>query len=261
MISKPYYQITLKAVDCRFSLTVNDQFVFQMNVEDGQISTQIPINHTIVNSGYTDISVSVNPQFGQKKFADTSEFVYECHLYDIKNGFTHIESFGENRTPDFSEKERPLNAFAHTQKLEVTVPYQLNDAWKSGKDLKEIDDFEEKLRGAYREVGQIIKNKQFEVLRERLSRREENIAKAMYLSPVDSRARLNGLINDFEDGFTEMELPQQAMVIYSAKDRKASLRRLTGEPALSFNKKEPFEQLFLDLEFYWPVESNKMEVI
>ena len=86
------------------------------------------------------------------------------------------------------------------------------------------------------------------------------------LKAVDCRFSLT--VNDqfvfqmnVENGFVQMELPEKSVVFFSALDKKASLRRLTGEPAWSFNKEEPFEQLFLDLEFYWSIDSDKLKVI
>jgi hypothetical protein len=91
--------------------------------------------------------------------------------------------------------------------------------------------------------------------------KEENVAVSLYLKPVDSRARMNSLINDLENGFNQIDLARKTVIVYSADGKIASFKRLTGEPALCFYKKEPFEQLFLDFDFYWSEDTNQFEII
>ncbi len=259
-MKKPYYIIKFSAVECRFEIRVNDNLVMIMNVENGQVSSQVPINNAISESGVTEISVSIVPVIGSLQFSEETKFEYNCNLYDIENGFNFIKSFESYESPNVTQN-RPLSAFANTQKLEVNVNYRLNDLWENGENLKDIDDVDIKLRNAYLEIADLIKNKKFNVFEDRIKNREQNIATSMYLSSVDSKARIRSLIQDFENGFDVVNLANDAIVVYSANSKKASLRRPTGEPALCFQKDDPKEFLMLDIEFYFNKETNRFEII
>ncbi|KAA1245318.1 hypothetical protein [Aquimarina sp. RZ0] len=259
-MKKPYYIIKFSAVECRFEIRVNDHPVLTMNVENGQISSQIPINHAISESGMTEISVSIVPVIGSTQFSNDTKFEYTCNLYTIESGFKFVEAYERYQSPKVHDNQ-PLSFFANTQNLDVTVNYKLNTLWEQGNDLKDIEDFEIKLRSAYIEIANTIKNKQFKVFEDRIKNREQNIATSMYLSSVDSNARIRGLIQDFENGFDIVNLAEDSIIIYAADGKKASLKRPTGEPALSFEKAEPKEFLMLDLEFYFNKDTGRLEII
>ncbi|WP_128755298.1 hypothetical protein [Aquimarina sediminis] len=260
MIRKPYYIIKFSACECRFEIRVNDQPIIQMNVADGQVSSQAPINHAISESGITEISISVLPVIGSTQFSDATAFSYDCHLYDVQNGFMHKETYEGYKSPKITD-DRLLSSLASSKKMEVAVNYTLNALWTEGKDLGDVDDIEKKLRMVYLEIGNTVQSKKYEIFKQKLSNREQNMATSMYLSPVDSRARLNSLIHDFDNGFDQMTLSEDAVVVYSAYGKKASLKKVTGEPALCFEKKDPLEHLMLDLEFYWSKETGQFEII
>ncbi|QKX05028.1 hypothetical protein HN014_08900 [Aquimarina sp. TRL1] len=259
-MKKPYYILKFSAVQCRFEIKVNDRLILQMNVDNGQVTSQVPINHAIAESGTSEITVSVIPVIGSAQFSKETSFNYDCLLFDVSNGFQLQETYEGYKSPKITDAQ-PLSTFASTQTLNVNVSYKLNTLWEEGKKLDDIEHIEEKIRAAYLEIGDIILDKKYDVFKQKLSHREQNIATSMYLSAVDSRARLNGLIHDFENGFDILDLAEDAIIVYSANKKIASLRRLTGEPALCFKKEKPMEQLMLDIEFYWSEESQKFEII
>jgi hypothetical protein len=248
MNNKPYYFFKINAVNCIVEIRINDIVILFLNIED-QASFSLPFNYAILKSGEQKVNAKALPIVGETTLKPGAKLEYSIEKYDVSHGFELEEEFLEYKSPEIKEGQTEF-VFLKEDYFNVIIPYQMNIPWINGKKLKDIKNIEEKLREEYVKLGNLVKAKKYELLKEKMKLKEDNIAASMYLRPVDSKARMNSLVIDFENGFDQMDLAKELVIVYSAEGKIASLKRLTGEPALCFYKKKPFEQLFLDFDFY-----------
>ncbi len=259
MIEQPYYMLEFTAISCMFEIRVNDNPVITMNLK-GQVSTRIPINYAISESGKQEINIKILPLLGEVSLHPDATLHYMLYLYDVSNGFDLQEMFSDYKSPSV-DKNNPLPILTDKNFFTATIPYQLRNYWKDGEDLKNIDDLPEKLRDSYLEIVSMIQKGNYEVYKKKIADREYNMATSMYLTAQESEARFKRLVRDFENGYNKVEFPVDTIPVYSAYGKKVSLKRKDGDPALSFVNEEEMEQQMLDIEFYWPKETNQLEII
>ena len=258
-MAQPYYMIQFTAISCLFEIRVNDIPIFTMELS-GQTSTRIPANLAIYKSGLQEVSVKMLPLQGESKLMKGAKLDYNITLYDVENGFRYQEDFEEHKSKVITEDDiSPV--YLHKSTFNADIPYQTKAYWLEGKDLGKVKDLEKNLRGSYNKIARLIKNKQFELFVEKIADREFNMASSMYLTPEESKDRIKRLLRDFNDDYDLVEFPESTVTIYSAYGKRVSLKRLNGDPALSFVNTEKQEQVMLDLEFYWSKETNQFEII
>lgn len=259
MTKQPYYMVDFSAASCMFEIRINDTPIISMNIP-GQVSTRIPINYALLTSGKQQVKTSILPILGETSISENTFFKYTIQSFDAANDLRFDNQLYEFEFPKIS-KEKLVPIVVNTTDFEANIPFRLQPIWEQGKSLTQIKELKKRLSGAYLELGGIISNRNFHTLKERLNARENNMATSMYLSQEESEARINGVIDDFKNGFDVANLADDAFVVYSAYGKKASLKRPNGEPALSFVNKSKKEQIMLDIEFYLPKNSNEFEII
>lgn len=261
MTSLPYYMIEFNAISCFFEIRVNDNPVFSLTLESQQMSTNIPLNHGIDTSGPVRVSIKVLPISGEKSLRVETVFDYKIHLYDVAHDqFIFKETLYNYNSPKI-DKENPEILLANDSIINALVPYELNTLWKQGKAISKVNDARELLKKEYEKIAYLISNKKFDTYEKMIDLREKNIASSMYLSNMESKNRFTRLIKDFNNGFDKVEFFEPLLLITSAYDRKAALRRPNGDPALSFVNKEIGEQQMLDIEFYYDKKENQFKII
>lgn len=255
----PYYMIEFSAAACLFEIRVNDNPVVTLNLR-GQVSSRIPINHAISQSGKQEVSVSILPLLGESKLTSGTELYYDIKTFDVHKEFDlkeELEGFKSNKV----DEDKIVPFIKNISYFTADIPYTLKDLWENGENIEDVDDFSSRLRGQYDQLGNQIKNGNFNYYLKAIQNRELNISSAMYLSSKESKARINRVLNDLENGFNEMFLAENAVPIISAYGKKVSLKKPNGEPALIFVNREKKEQLMLDIEFYYNKENNDFEII
>jgi len=257
---EPYYMIDFSASDCMFEIRVNDIPMITMNIE-GQAATKIPINQAISKSGKQEITIKVLPLHGKSSLSSATQLNYTIQLYEVFNNYFNFNKQLEGYESPKIDEEKVVPLLTDTTTFDAEIPYQLRDYWKDGQDLNHTDDLNLKLRNAYLSLGNIINEDNYDLFSKKMANREFNMATSMYLSDKASKSRLNGLINDFKNGFDTISLSKKAATIYSAYGKKVALKKPNGEPALSFINKESNEELMLDIEFYLPEGSDQFEII
>jgi len=257
MINQPYYMLDFSASACMFDIRINDYPVLILNVE-GQVSTMLPINNAILESGEQNISARVMPVLGQHELDPNAELKFDIKLFDVANDFVFQKQFNEYKSEPVNEKKIP--ALNYESVFWVDVPYK-QDAWQNGQKLTDNKKMRSELEIAYNQISDLIKSKNYDKFRQLLANREQNIAKSMYLSENEANARIDDLIEDFENGFNVMPLPNDAVMHIYAYGKVAALKKLNGESALYLYSKKTQENLMLDISFYIPKGKNTFEVI
>lgn len=259
MVKQPYYVIDFSAASCMFEIRVNDTPLISMNVPS-QVATVIPINYAILSSGKQQLKTSILPILGETSVSENAFFKYAIQSFDAANDLKFDTQLNEFEIPKIT-KEKLVPIVINTTDFETTIPFKLQPIWEQGKNLPKIQGLNKKLSGAYLELADLVSNKHFKILKEKLLVRENNMATSMYLSKRESEARINGIIDDFKNGFDLPDLADDALVVYSSYGKKAALKRPNGEPALSFKNVRKKEQIMLDIEFYLPKNSEEFQVV
>jgi hypothetical protein len=254
---KPYYIIDFSASACLFEIRVNDYPVIQMNIE-GQVSSMIPINYAILKTGKQIISATILPFIGSTELHSKSELKFNIKLFDVSNDFVFNKQFCDYQSEPIQKKGIPIIKCINTFLAEV--PYKLS-AWQNGENLKNIKKCREKLELAYNNIAKIIQNKQYDIFKKFISKREKNMATSMYLSEEEKQNRVKGLLSDFNSGFKVQPIPKECVMFLYADNRVAMLKKLNGESALYLKNKETEEELMLDISFYIPKGKEEFEII
>ncbi|MBB6240489.1 hypothetical protein HDC90_005166 [Pedobacter sp. AK013] len=257
MIKQPYYMIDFSASACLFEIRINDYPVIHMNVE-GQVASNIPINYAILKSGTQSISLTILPNIGDLELHNKSEVKFNIKLFDVANDFVFNQQFGDYQSDPVGEKKLPIIKYMNS--FQADVPYNL-DAWQKGRNLKDIDDCRKKLESTYNKIIKIIQDGEYNKYRQLISKRENNMSSAMYLSKEESEERINELINDFNSGFKVRSISKENLMVLYANNKVAILKKLNGESALYLENEETQEELMLDISFYIPEGGSDFEVI
>jgi len=255
---KPYYVIEFTAAACMFEIYVNDIPVVTSDFS-GQLSSMVPANYGILGSGIHSLKARMMPHSGQTVLDPEAVLLYKLKLYDVSYGFQLQNEIIQYNFPK-PDESKMIPYAEKTDTFQGDVPYSLA-GWKNGLDLKDEDDIDYKLRKAYKRIAAMIENKQYDQFLSSIANREEIMATSMYLNDQKARGRMNRLIKDFENGFTLMPLPENAVVRLHGNGKVAALKKLNGEPALSLYNPETEEELMIELGFYIPAGKTEFEVI
>lgn len=258
MIDHPYYIIDFSASACLFEIKVNDYPVINMEVKN-QISTMIPINFAILESGKQYIEVTISPLSDSKNIDLSAELKFNLKLFNAKDDFIFQNQFGEYHS-QISEEDRIAAISKYKSDFEAEVPYNLQ-SWQKGIVLKDDILMEKKLKEAYSHLTSLIKNKKFDDYLNSIAKRENNMAISMYLSASESLRRRKQLLKDFETGFEIMSLPDDAQIAFYGQGKVAMLKKPNGESALYLVNIETEEELMLDVAFYVPEGKTDFEII
>ena len=129
---KNYYVLDVGTYMCHLIIKINDVEVFSLNI-DGQMSTEIPINMGILESGMQAIQVIGLPANGEKELEKESYIRYKVMLYDVSGDkFVLIKNFENQYTPAV---KKGIPIIVHESTFEAEVPYKL-EAWQKEKILK-----------------------------------------------------------------------------------------------------------------------------
>jgi len=259
MIYEPYYTIDFSVAACNFEILVNDIPVITMEVE-GQISTNIPINYAIYNSGEQFITANIKPISGQESLHPEASLRFNVRLYDVANNeFKHIKDFPETAVKKVEEnKKTPFL----TTSIEFTaeISYSLTK-WSDGENLKDVDNFKEKIIEAYNKLANLLKEEKYTEFVEKIQVREKNMATSMYLNNSESNARINSLLDDAKNGFKVMPFPQDTILRFYGYGKLATFKKLNGEPAFYLYNEETKEELMIDQMFYIPKGNAELKII
>jgi hypothetical protein len=257
-MTQPYYTVSFSVSACNFEILVNDIPVITMETE-GQISTNIPINYAICNSGKQFITANIKPLVDNETLHPDASLKFHVRLYDVAyNEFKLINDFEQIELPKVEENQK-IPVLTKSDEFLAEIPYSLTK-WNDGENLKDVENLKNKIIEAYSNLADLLKNEKYSEFAEKISVREKNMATSMYLSSSESKARINSLIDDAKNGFDVMPLPKSIFKFYGY-GKLVTLKKLNGEPAFYLYNKETKEELMIDQMFYIPKGKTELEII
>jgi hypothetical protein len=256
---KSYYVIDFSAVNCLIDIRVNDVSVLCMNI-DGQVSTIIPVNNAILESGKQQISYNVLPLLGEIILRETVSFSASVWLYNASGVIIEKVKEINNFTMPENETGIPLPAYKDENFFYADVPYKL-EAWQNSQDLSKVENLRTLVVLAYREIEAVINNAQYEQFAKLTQKREDNIAVCMYLSEEEKNERLTELIELIETGFKIVPVSEKDIMIVFGYDKLVTLKKPDGESALLLINEKTEEELNLEIQFHLEQGNTKLSII
>ena len=243
-VNMPFYRIDFRAVACYFDIKINDVSVFSMNMKSS-FSVRIPVNHLILESGKQRLSVTIQPNTGETEFDEDAAFAMTLQLYaDTGNSLEHVEDILEYDMADDKE-----NVMVYQTSFDAAVPYQIT-AWQNSTDLNTVENLRQKVETAYQKLGEMITKKQYDAFVDMMREQEKRMAQSLYIDPESSKERMDGLIEDFENGFEFVPLSGgETMYIY-ADGKLVCLKTDNGNSALKFLNRETEEEMSVEIFFH-----------
>lgn len=257
MMKQPYYQLDFSALLCKFEIKVNDIEVLSMNV-DGQTATEIPINAAIFGSGLQKIEVKGYPLNGTKKNNAEAYIRYKVVEYEVGTGeFIFSRNFEKYQTPAVKEGEPFIY---HTSTFMAEVPYELR-SWNNLRNIRNLKtDIAPALTKAYQRIIKKAKEGDYKPLIDAIKIVEDRNSKTMYLSEQDTKQRIKSILDDINDGFTIIDLPESRLLSYGGNGKLVRFVRTDGNSALALESDKTNEQIVLDFWFSLPNESEEFKV-
>lgn len=257
-MQKTAYELDLSAFMCHLQIKVNDVEILSLDI-DGQTATDIPINQAILESGPQEIEVRATPLSGSKTLNPNAYISYKINVYDMSSGdYSFMKQLEKVQTPPVQEGV-PLTL--HKRTFDAEVPYVL-DAWQHGLVVKDhIPDIKEQLIETYNKLISEINAGNYANFKKAISRKEQNTAKALYLSEAETNSRINSIIKDFQSGFKGKPVGNDTIVETEAYGKLVKLITPDGASAFAFENKETEEDLLIDIEFFLPPNEKALTLI
>ncbi|MFZ4398510.1 MAG: hypothetical protein ACOYO1_00635 [Bacteroidales bacterium] len=249
----PYYVIDFNAAACFFEIRINDVPVESMNIK-GQLSTISPINHLILESGKQVVDFIILPTLDNLTLNEKVEFSASIDLYDVEGAF---KLFEKNDLFEISDPPTGLPFIKHKSDFLAKVPYKIS-SWQNSTNLNDVEDLRKLVDKAYKRIENLINAKQYNIISELFKQRENNTCISMYLSEEEKSKRINGLIDDFQNGFVVVPTsPEDIMFIYGY-GKLVSLKQKNGDSALHLKNDKTGEEMTLEIMFH--LEKGKQEL-
>lgn len=257
-MKQPYYIIEFSAVNCFLDIRVNDASVLFME-SDGQISTVIPINTAILESGRQRIAYNILPLLGESKLRDNVSFSASVFLLDAaERQIDNREEINKFILPENTTKI-PLPAYKSEKLFYADVPYKLN-AWQNSVPLEDVKDLRTIVYKAYQKIADLFEQNRTSEFANLISKREENIATALYLSEARKTKRANSLIDVLKDGFKVIPLSDDDIMFIYGYGKLVTLKKKDGSSALLLRNSNR-EELNIELMFHLEQGSNELTII
>lgn len=248
--------IDFSASACMFEFRINDVPVLAMRI-DGQASTSVPINYSILEKGKQKISLKILPLLGQINLDEKADVSYDIKLFEVSNGFQFQQQSNDYKSPKITSK---LPAIINEDIFEANIPYKL-DAWQDSSNLNKVKDIKTLLMSEYDSLINIISAQQYDLFKKKMAEREYNMAKSMYLSPIESSNRIDSIIKDFKNGFKIMPIPKDAVLLLCASGKTAMLKKPDGDSALYAYNEKTEEELYVDVMFHQKKGAKTLSII
>jgi len=259
---RPYYTMQIGGGNCNFEIRVNDMSVWQHLRERGGISTNVPLNAYILESGIQEISIKIFPRKGETQLTKYANLSIEIRLYDdVDDPVLEYESILKYDLK-MPEEGMPVTAYKNT--FIAKVPYKIK-AWRDSQDLTKVKDIEKKVLNFYQNYWQMWKNSDYNSIIELERRKEEVVAETMYLS----KERILERAKNIKDIILEKEAILQPIdkyiMVYYAKNKVITLVLPNGDSLIHSiikgSNDEGDEILSTTIQLHMPEGSDKLEVI
>jgi hypothetical protein len=140
------------------------------------------------------------------------------------------------------------------------VPYELQ-SWNTLRNIKNLKtDIAPALTKAYQSLIKKAKGGDYKPLIDAIKVVEDRNSKTMYLSDQDTKQRIKSILDDINDGFNIMDLPEARVLSYAGNGKLVRFVRTDGNSVLALESNKTNEELVLDFWFSLPNGSQEFMV-
>ena len=236
---EPIYLVSFRSALCNYEIFVNNLPAY-IHFEGGSVSSQIPINQLIFESGKQEIKIRIIPLKGESTFQKDSLIEIKVISYDstTTNYDNTTESF------NFMMDDLETHKIPIIQKNDyflAEVPYKL----KKLNSFDEIKDKKVLIISFYKEIYMLFKKQDVQKIYNLLKFRFDQIDEATYSTKSDNMVGLTKLMARLKEGEFELkEFPTNPNIIIYENKKICNLVRENKEPILYFFNKQNNEFSF-----------------
>lgn len=242
---EPYYLVDFNSSICNFDIFINDMPAFTHHV-GGAVSSHMPVNHFILDSGLQNIKINVLPLKGEDSLRPDGFITIKVFSYDAstENYENTVEVFKYEKL-DFSENKLPVVNL--TNQFKADVNYRIA-GWKISESFNTdtVNKFE--IEKYFKFIHSLFKEKNIEGIYSEMKDRFEEIDISMYLGTVDNRLELSKLFGELAGGkFVLDEFPASTNVKFFGDGNVCTLTDTEDKPIIHYTNKETNEEFSLPL--------------
>ena len=230
---EPIYLVSFRSALCNYEIFINN-FPAYNHFEGGSVSSQIPINQLIFESGKQEIKIRIIPLKGESTFHKDSLIEVKVVSYDATT--TDYDNTTESFNFIIDDLETlKIPIIQKNDYFLAEVPYKL----KKLNSYDEIKDKKVLIISFYKEIYMLFKKQDIQEIFNLLKFRFDEIDKATYSRKSDNLVGLTKLMARLKEGEFELkEFPSNPNIIIYENKRICNLVRENKEPLLYFiNKK------------------------
>lgn len=235
----PLYLVSFKSAICNYEIYINDLPAY-IHLDGGSVSSQIPINHWILEKGKQEVKVRVLPLKGEIGFREDSFIEIKIFSYDssTNNHEDIVESFNFSVESLYDLK---IPVVEKRDFFIAEVPFIL----KKWNDFDEIKEKKGEIISFYKAMYELFKEKDIQKIYNLLKFRFDQIDEATYSKESDNLEGLSKMLFRLkEDDFELIDFPiEPVLTIYDNK-KVCNLTRENSEPILLFKNKNNNEFSF-----------------
>lgn len=251
---EPYYLVEFTSSLCNFEICVNDVPAFNHNLGGG-ISSHIPINHYILESGKQKLKITIltpneSENLDKDAFLNVKVICYDASI----NNYENLNTILTYDYPDMSIQEYPMISL--NLDFEVIVPYKI-EGWKNSIEINPESSNEE-FSNFMREIHSMYELEDVNSLYEIQKTKFQEIDEALYLVE-DNFASLKKLFSNLRnENFIIQKFPSILKFNFYANNKLIKVTDIHGKDIIYYqnNKNEEFS-----LSFYLHKKNNLVGVI
>ncbi|MGS2737976.1 hypothetical protein [Sinomicrobium sp. M5D2P17] len=262
---RPYYSIEFSNTGStiNFEILVNDVPVVKFLNEEGGISSAVPINTAILESGQQSIKVNAYPPMGKQLIKQEQKDILSVKVSYLPDAWS---TSSQNEVvifelPQINIPGDGVPYWKYEGEFEAEVPYHLS-GWLKSRNLKEVDDLEEKVFRKFRELQKILANKDTKLLLELSGKKNTEIYTSLFLKKEDIKGREDFM--EIEEDEEVIPLDDTVILKFYGNNRLVTLEYPDGESALRTKiREEGFEDEIItyDILLHIPIGTEDLEII
>ncbi len=265
-IEKPYYKLGCN-IFTSAEIYVNDvliqSFMGEKTSGDDRISSILPINQVVLESGRYFVKGKMYPRYGEKFMTEDNSYLgldFElCNISNCKE--TNVVYHPKIESPwDGLSEGIKYPYFEISTEIEVELPFVL-DGWQNSVDLSKIKEqklFEE-VFSFYTQLHAVVRShnvsKFLELSKEKMTLQEQ----AFYFSEERKKSFMDGAVGLFSQKLDLLPLdPTDMKLIVMGHGKLVKLLRKDHTEVIQFKSPNPEEQSNIELEVKLHMRNKKL---
>lgn len=257
---EPYYLVDFNSSACNFEIYINDMPAF-IQIDSGNISSHVPINQFILESGKQMIKIIVKPLKNQQKIKGDAFLFVKVFSYDSSttnySDTVEVYNFKQENFESYDER-----VFLIAGGFDVNVKYSV-DGWKNSI-VNEIIEQQliSEVTNFYKLIYNKFKEKNIDELYNMMQTKFTEIDSSMYINDADNKNGLRNLFNDLVSGEFELqEFPSSISIKQYGEKKVLRAVRQNTDPIICYQNLKTNEEFLFPIFLHKAKLHKKIEII